>query len=404
VYLRKLRLFGLLLKKKLLCFNLCKTLHFYCLNIRIELTFAAEMLTKTKLQTSRPVAVWLLIGVAMIIVQVILGGITRLTDSGLSITEWKPLLGTVPPLNEKQWNEAFEGYKKIAQYKHLHSYFTLENFKAIFFWEWLHRLWGRIIGVVFLVPFLVFLFQRRFNSQMIKPMIILFLLGALQGAIGWIMVKSGLNDENLYVSHIRLAIHFILALGLLAYTFWFALQLLVPKRQLVADASLRNFTWLLIVLLIVQLVYGAFMAGLKAAAVAPTWPTINGEYFPSNLTAYQGRQLSFFSALVNNPITVHFIHRNIAYILLLLILLYTILSLKRNHNPLYNVARWAPFLLVAMQVGLGILAVLESIKKVPLQWGSFEWMAQLHQVVGMLLLLSLVLQLFLLRKKGHYSL
>ncbi|HVG40277.1 MAG TPA: COX15/CtaA family protein, partial [Chitinophagaceae bacterium] len=233
------------------------------------------MLTRTRIKSSRPVAIWLLIGVLMIIIQIILGGVTRLTDSGLSITEWKPLLGTVPPLNEKEWNEAFEGYKQIAQYKHLHSYFTLANFKAIFFWEWLHRFWGRLIGLVFLIPFIVFLVQRRFNSQMIKPMIILFLLGGLQGAVGWIMVKSGLNNEDLYVSHIRLAIHFILALGLLAYTFWFALQLLVPKRQVVADRRLKNFTLSIIILLVVQLVYGAFMAGLKAATVAPTWPSIN---------------------------------------------------------------------------------------------------------------------------------
>src|ERR1051325_2234939 len=180
---------------------------------------------------SRPIAIWLLVGVFMIIVQIVLGGITRLTDSGLSITEWKPILGTLPPLNETQWNEAFNGYKQIAQYKHLHSYFTLEDFKSIFFWEWLHRLWGRLIGVVFAIPFIIFLIQKRFTKEMINPMIILFLLGGLQGLIGWVMVASGLNDENLYVSHIRLAVHFIAALGLLVYTFWFALQLLVDKRQ-----------------------------------------------------------------------------------------------------------------------------------------------------------------------------
>jgi cytochrome c oxidase assembly protein subunit 15 len=339
----------------------------------------------------------------MIIIQIILGGVTRLTDSGLSITEWKPLLGTLPPLNDKEWNEAFEGYKQIAQYKHLHSYFTLENFKAIFFWEWLHRLWGRVIGLVFLIPFLIFLFQRRFSSQMIKPMIILFLLGGLQGAIGWIMVKSGLNDENLYVSHIRLAIHFILALGLLAYTFWFALQLLVTRRQYVPDPYLKRFTLALILLLTLQLVYGAFMAGLKAAAVAPTWPSINGEYLPANLTRYQGQTHSFLSSLVNNPITIHFIHRNLAYLLVLLIVFYTFQLVKRHNNPLFNSARWAPLLLVGMQVALGIFAVLDSVHKVPQQWGSFEWMAQLHQVVGMLLLLSLVILYFLFRKKGHYA-
>ncbi len=353
--------------------------------------------------SSKPVAIWLLVGVLMIIIQIILGGITRLTDSGLSITEWKPLLGTIPPRNDQQWNVAFEGYKKIAQYKQLHSYFTLENFKSIFFWEWLHRLWGRLIGLVFIIPFLIFLFQRRFSSQMVKPMIVLFLLGGLQGAIGWIMVKSGLNDENLYVSHIRLAIHFMLALGLLAYTFWFALILLVPKRQLVSEPSLKKFTILLTVVLVIQLVYGAFMAGLKAATAAPTWPSINGEYIPKNITSYRGQQHSFAWAVVNNPIAVQFIHRSIAYLLVLLLIFFTILAAKRRHNSLYQSAVWAPVLFAGIQVALGVLAVLDSYKKVPLQWGSFEWMAQLHQIVGMLLFLSLVLLLFLLQKKQYYN-
>src|SRR5947209_7902589 len=144
-------------------------------------------------RSAKPVAIWLLVGVFMIIVQIILGGITRLTDSGLSITEWKPILGAIPPMNEQQWNDAFNHYKQIAQYKDLHSYFTLADFKAIYFWEWLHRLWGRAIGVVFLIPFIIFLVRRRFRASMIRPMVILFLLGALQGVVGWVMVMSGLN-------------------------------------------------------------------------------------------------------------------------------------------------------------------------------------------------------------------
>src|SRR5215203_5611571 len=163
--------------------------------------------------SSRPIAIWLLTGVFMIIVQIILGGITRLTDSGLSITEWKPLLGAIPPTSDAEWNKAFDGYKQIAQYRYLNPDFTLADFKSIFFWEWLHRFWGRLIGVVFAIPFTIFLIQKRFTKDMIIPMIILFFLGGLQGAVGWIMVQSGLNDEDLYVSHIRLMIHFMSALG-----------------------------------------------------------------------------------------------------------------------------------------------------------------------------------------------
>jgi len=344
---------------------------------------------------SRPVAIWLLVGVFMIIIQIILGGITRLTDSGLSITEWQPLLGAVPPTTDAAWNEAFEKYKQIAQYKHLHSYFTLDDFKSIFFWEWFHRVWGRLIGVVFIIPFIIFLIQKRFTKEMITPMIILFLLGGLQGAIGWIMVKSGLNDENLYVSHIRLAIHFMAAMGLLVYTHWFALRLLVKDEQKIALPSSKNFLGWIIGLLVIQLIYGAFMAGLKGALAAPTWPDINGSYVPVGITSYQGKEGTFLSALVNNPITIHFIHRNLAYLLAILIFVWSVKASKEKGSSLFNRLKWTPAVLVLIQVVLGIATVLTSVKKVPQKWGVFEWNAQLHQFVAMLLLLSLITVFFL---------
>jgi heme a synthase len=347
---------------------------------------------------SRPVAIWLLVGVFMIVVQIILGGITRLTDSGLSITEWKPIMGALPPMNETQWQKAFEKYKGIAQYKQLHSYFTLDNFKSIFFWEWFHRLWGRLIGVVFAIPFIIFLLQKRFTNEMVQPMVVLFLLGGLQGAIGWLMVKSGLNDEDLYVSHIRLAIHFIAAMGLLVYTFWFALRLLVRPSFFVKAPSLRNFSLSLIVVLVVQLIYGAFMAGLKAAPYAPTWPTINGDYFPPNMGSYAGKDFGFFSSLVNNPIIVHFIHRGLAYLLTALVLVWTFKAVKEKASALFNTIKWLPLVLALVQVALGVFTVLTAPQKVPQQWGVFEWNAQLHQFTAMLLLLSLVWNYFLLRK------
>jgi cytochrome c oxidase assembly protein subunit 15 len=169
-------------------------------------------------RSSRPVAIWLLIGVFMIIVQIVLGGITRLTGSGLSITEWDVITGTLPPLTDSKWLEEFHKYQQTPQYRLLNFDFTLTDFKFIFFWEWFHRLWGRLIGVVFFIPFLVFLFQRRFRSDMVQPLIILFLLGALQGAVGWIMVASGLVGDAIYVKPTRLALHFVFAMVLLFYT------------------------------------------------------------------------------------------------------------------------------------------------------------------------------------------
>ena len=163
-------------------------------------------------RTSRAVAIWLMIGVGMLIIQILLGGVTRLTGSGLSITEWNVITGTLPPMNEPKWIEEFNKYKQTQQFLLLNSDFTLQDFKSIFFWEWFHRFWARLIGVVFAIPFIIFLFQKRFKEEMIKPLIILFLLGALQGAVGWIMVASGLTGDAIYVKPTRLMLHFVLAL------------------------------------------------------------------------------------------------------------------------------------------------------------------------------------------------
>lgn len=346
-------------------------------------------------RSSKPVAIWLLIGVGMIIIQILLGGITRLTGSGLSITEWNVVTGTLPPTSEAQWIETFEKYKLTPQFSLLNFDFTLKDFKFIFFWEWFHRLWARLIGIVFAVPFIIFLIQKRFKPEMVKPMLILFLLGALQGAIGWIMVASGLTGDAIYVKPTKLALHFIFALGLLCYTFWFALQLLVPKEKIVIQPSIRKITIGTIAVLVVQLIYGAFMAGHKAATAAPTWPDINGQIIPSGMMNNKEELLN----LIDNKITIHFIHRGLAYVLLVLIIILSIRLFKTGGSTIYTKTRWWPLVLVFIQVLLGILAVLMSIHIVPNHWGAFEWMAQLHQMVAMLLLLSLVWILFIVRSR-----
>lgn len=344
----------------------------------------------TEERSTRIVANWIFLGVGMLIIQVLLGGITRLTGSGLSITEWKPILGTVPPLTESEWQQTFVKYQQIAQFKYINSHFTLGDFKFIFFWEWFHRVWARLIGVVFLIPFVYFIVKKYIKQEMIVPLVILFLLGALQGAIGWIMVKSGLNDENLYVSHIRLAIHFVAAMGLICYALIFGLMLRVKPSARVYNPSLKNSLILLIVLLTVQLFYGAFMAGLKAANAAPTWPDINGMMVPD----VKG---SFFHTVFFDKITIHFIHRTLAYILFVCILMWWLKAKKVTFSATFNKAKLYPIVLVLIQVVLGILAVLNSTKIVPGQFGVFEWFAQLHQLVGMLLLLSLVGALYMFK-------
>ena len=348
---------------------------------------------------SRPVAIWLLVGVGMIIIQVLLGGITRLTGSGLSITEWKPVMGTLPPMNEQDWNIAFEKYKQIAQYKYLNSYFTLHDFKFIFFWEWFHRLWARLIAVAFLIPFVIFLIQKRFKKEMLKPMIILFLLGALQGLVGWIMVKSGLEDSDaLYVSHYKLAIHFILALGVLCYALWFALELLVPKEQLIINRALRKFALWITGLLIIQLIYGAFMAGLKAAAAAPTWPEMNGVWFPQNIHSSGNHEFTGISFLTDHPLMVHFIHRNLAYLITILIFIWWWKAKKIPGTGLFKKSRVLPLVIVLVQVILGIFAVLHATNK-----NSFLWIGIAHQFAATLLLLTLMVNIYFIRRKNNFS-
>lgn len=348
-------------------------------------------------RSSRPIAIWLLVGVGMIIIQIILGGITRLTGSGLSITEWNVVTGTLPPLNETAWLEEFAKYKGTPQFHYLNADFSLKDFKFIFFWEWFHRLWARLIGVVFLIPFVIFLIQKRFRPSMVKPMLILFLLGALQGAIGWIMVASGLTGDAIYVRPTRLALHFIFALGLLSYTFWFALELMVPKENRVKDQrSYRLTTWILVVLFF-QLIYGALMAGHKAAPAAPTWPDINGKFIPDGLMNQDG-----WLNWIDNRIAIHFVHRGLAYLLVILVILLSFRLAKLKGSSIFARHRWWPLALVLTQTILGLLSVLNSLKIIPNQWGAFEWIAQWHQFIAMCLLLSLLWTLYMVRKSLNH--
>lgn len=343
------------------------------------------------LAKNRPVAIWLWIGAAMIVVQVLLGGITRLTGSGLSITEWQPILGAFPPMNEEGWNEAFDKYKEIGQYKHLNTHFTLSDFKAIYFWEWLHRDWARLMGLVFIFPFIYFIVKRKIDRTMIRPMIILFMLGALQGLIGWIMVKSGINTESTYVSHIRLAIHFIAALALLCYVVWFALKISVPRHKIVFAPSLKRLNVVLLILLTIQLIYGAFMAGAHAALAGLTWPKINGVWVPEGLLS----QGSFLSDITHNLLTIQFIHRNLAYLLTIILVLWWFKAAQLPATAPVRRMRHYPMAMIIIQIILGILALLNSLDGHLLLFGI------LHQFGGMVLLLMLTVTLFYSSRKAE---
>lgn len=320
-----------------------------------------------------------------------MGGVTRLTGSGLSITEWKPIMGAIPPVNEREWNTAFDSYKNIAQYKYLNSHFTLDDFKFIFYWEWSHRLWARLLGVVFVIGFVYFFVKKYFEKWMIRPFIILFLLGGVQGFIGWKMVASGLNDTELYVKHTWLATHFLSALTLMCYTLWFALKLLVPEERKVNAKPLFTGTLGIIALLYVQLAYGAFMAGLHASRSAPTWPTINGDWLPAGMGA---------RSFVSDAINVQFMHRGLAYLLLVGIVAWFVYAgkvAKKNTQSLLGKARWWPLIIVMLQVTLGVITVVSAPLIVFAKFGVYEWLAELHQLVAMFLLMTVVTNLYIAR-------
>ena len=348
------------------------------------------------INSSKPVAIWIGIGVLMLLIQVILGGVTRLTGSGLSITEWNVITGIIPPLNEDAWISEFEKYKQTPQYQLINVDFSLSDFKFIFFWEWLHRFWARLIGVVFIIGFAYLLLKKFLKKEMIRPLLILFLLGALQGAVGWIMVASGLTGDAVYVKPTRLALHFIFALVLIAYAFWFFLILVLPKNQLVVSPKIKTFTGWLLSLTTIQLVFGALMAGHKAATAAPTWPDINGSFLPDTMF----KDVPLLINFIENKITIHFLHRNLAYLIFILVCMLTwkLYSIKTS-SRFFNNYKVIPFVLVVFQTLLGILSLIMSSGIVPNNWGAFEWFAQLHQITGILFAISILCLFFIVRRR-----
>jgi cytochrome c oxidase assembly protein subunit 15 len=309
-------------------------------NALVSLT-AAESVADATHDRLKPVRIWLYVIALMVLAMVVVGGLTRLTESGLSITEWKPISGIIPPLSEADWQAEFDAYKQIPQYQLLNQGMTLEGFKFIFFWEWAHRALGRIIGLVFAVPFLVFLVQRRFTWNLAAPLAGLFVLGGLQGALGWWMVTSGLTELT-SVSQYRLAAHLSAALLLFMALIWVARRL-TPNRA-IARAGDRPAALILLALVILQIGAGAFVAGLDAGMGYNTWPLMDGALVPNGL----GVMEPWWKNLFENALTVQFAHRTIAYV----IVLYAgALYLWRRGE-----GGWLPriALLVLLQVCLGI--------------------------------------------------
>ncbi len=302
---------------------------------------------------------WLLIVALLVAAMVLIGGATRLTDSGLSITEWRPVTGALLPLSDEAWFEEFMLYQGIPEYQFVNKGMSIDEFKTIYIWEWVHRNFGRLIGMVFLIPFVYFIVAGQVRGRLTWRLGIVFLLGGLQAFTGWYMVSSGLGpDSGVDVSQYRLAIHLGLAFIILGAIAWTILDLrpATGVRQtddLASEVKARRAAALLLVLVFVQALAGALVAGLRAGLAYNTWPLMDGAIVPDGLLAVTPWYLNFFE----NALTVQFDHRIIAYVLLVAALVH-VLRVK-GEGPARR-ARWIAYLVVA-QVGLGIATLLTSV-------------------------------------------
>ncbi len=333
------------------------------------------------------VIIWLLSGCALLFIMVVVGGITRLTNSGLSMTDWHLVTDTFPPLGEEKWSQAFEEYKKFPEYQkiNIHNDFTLSDYKFIYFWEWFHRLIGRIIGLVFIIPFIYFLLRKRLSSETLKKCFILLGMGAFQGFLGWFMVRSGLID-NPDVSHYRLALHLTFAFITFAYTLWVALDLIYPNK-VQAIVPLRKLARIALVFLVIQIIYGGFVAGLNAGLIHNYWPLMSdGQFLHESVILEKD---SWFLRLTEGKSGVQFVHRTLAYVVVGLMFLLFYKSKKYTLTSQQKNGLNAMITIVFLQFILGVFTLLYHV---PI------WLGLAHQVVAFFLLTSMTYTLHRLSK------
>lgn len=317
------------------------------------------------LQTGqRAVELWLWGIAVLVLAMIIVGGATRLTDSGLSITEWKPILGAIPPLGEADWLAVFEKYKQIPEYHLVNKGMSLESFKFIFWWEWSHRFLGRLIGIAFALPLLVFWASGRLRAGLPVKLLSILALGGLQGAIGWYMVSSGLS-ERVDVSQYRLALHLSVAMAILAIVVWFALderRARLGTTVATADQSVRRFAHVVLALLGVQIVLGAFVAGLRAGLVYNTWPSMNGQFIPSDYWIAEHGLLSLF----DSHAAVQFNHRIAAYVVLAAVF-YHVWGIVRGGGT--GMVKTSGIALAHATLAQAVIGILTLLMHVPLTLG-----------------------------------
>jgi cytochrome c oxidase assembly protein subunit 15 len=326
--------------------------------------------TRTDSFGDRQVAIWLLTCCALVFAMVILGGVTRLTGSGLSMVDWRPIMGVVPPMGDAAWQETFDLYRSSPEFQHRNFDMGVEDFKGIFWLEYLHRLLGRLIGIFFLVPFVFFAWTGRIAKTQTPKYIVMFVLGGLQGLLGWYMVKSGLVDDP-HVSQYRLTAHLVAAFAIYAYMFWVALGLL-SQRATPARHPYYKPTLALTTLIVITVISGGFVAGLKAGLLYNTFPTMGGQWIPQGMLALEPVWRNFF----DHPVTAQFDHRLLAITTLLLVALYWMGARRRQLPPGAMTATNILLAIVLLQVALGISTLLLRVPVV---------LASAHQATAMAL-------------------
>ncbi|MDA7606403.1 COX15/CtaA family protein [Pelagibacteraceae bacterium] len=317
--------------------------------------------------------IWLLCLIVLVSLIIIVGGLTRLTDSGLSITEWELIKGIFPPTNSNDWNIYFESYKKIPQYILVNNNMTLSEFKYIFLWEYAHRLLARFIGIFFLIPFLFFIFINSLKRESIYILGKIFILILIQGSIGWYMVKSGLS-ENVTVSHYRLSIHLFIAFSILSSIVWLLFNSLNNDKKKFFQLNFDHIILkVLLVCIYIQIILGAFVSGLDAGKIYQSWPLMNGDYFPDDVTLENF--LNF-----NQPSVVQFFHRNVAYCIFFLTIFFGYNIYKMQKTKLFSIYLFF-LLFIIIQIVLGISVLLS---------GANIYFASLHQISSIFLIIAIL--------------